>query len=114
MPFDSSPSENSTLTDVQKVLLGAAQLIRERGHCKYVFEDVHGSLCARGAIAAAECKTHWELPWPPAGAALHFARTLTWHEVDGVPDIGDWNNAPERTAAEVVAALEQAAFAKVE
>jgi hypothetical protein len=41
------------LDDASKLLLKAAALIEERGHCKMIREDGSGRMCAMGAIGMA-------------------------------------------------------------
>lgn len=78
----------------RRVLLDAADLIDERGWCQNTFEDDHGRICARRAISMA-CD-HFN-----DGSAISLA----------VYPYGvcDFNDAPGRTQAEVVAKLREVA-----
>ena len=75
----------------------AAKLIRERGHAKGNYESNDGRLCLVGALCY-------------AGIGSDSSRIYEAIEgVSGVPSPATWNDAPERTPAEVIAALEKAA-----
>lgn len=103
------------LDDIGRVMLDAAALIRERGHCKYVVER-DGRVCLLGAIATVMTGSadgfHQHRvtgrvieminPFPNE----FYARMH--HHLGGVDPV-EWNNAPERTGEEVAAALEAAA-----
>ena len=92
--------------DVRGVLLRAADLIEQRGLCKGMQQDELGRLCIAGAVLlASDCyigSAHNE-----AGllAVDRFLRHIGSDDCGPAP----WNNAPERTQAEVVAALRAAA-----
>ena len=80
----------------------AAQLIRARGHAKHSYVGADGGLCLMGALRIAAfgkvCVCTSEFPRGIWGAF-------------GMPrsSLAFWNDAPERTPAEVIAALEAAA-----
>lgn len=99
----------------RKALRDAAEVIRRKGLCKIGYSDRDaGTVCVLGAIRIA---AHGDLgndsalsdrAWP----ALY--RKLFGREPDSRYrryDIGAWNDAPERTAEEVIAALLSAASA---
>lgn len=109
MPLDGSPLKNPQLTDVQKVLLGAAQVIRERGWCQKALVDGGGRLCVMGAILAVDTGDP-EGDW---GDVSNAAMDRLYGYLDKQPPM-IWNNAPERTAEEVIHALEAAAFSEVQ
>jgi hypothetical protein len=107
---DHTPAE---LAEPAKLLLKAADLIEERGHCKWVTCDDLGRLCLRGALRAAESggqDTSW---WTAGDMALRadaiIRRTLGDESVDGDAS-AEWNNADGRTPAEVVAKLRAVAL----
>jgi hypothetical protein len=79
--------------DVATALLHAAALIREKGHCKGSYWSDHG-MCIVGALIAAR-------------ASIDVFAALK--KQTGTERIIDWNDAPERTTEEVIAALEGAA-----
>lgn len=88
----------------RQILLDAATIIEARGHAKGVLEDFRGRVCVLGAMNVAETGDAFGLgscePW----------RLLVNHL--GENSIPHWNNAPERTAGEVVETLRAAAAAK--
>jgi hypothetical protein len=86
----------------------AAQIIRERGHCKQVLEDVSGRVCFLGAgMIAAGYEPHISNHMRPM---VRSATERADHYLGDDPV--DWNNLPERTADEVIGLLEDAAQAK--
>lgn len=106
----------------REILLKAAQVIESNGHFKGDFVDFdeieraywkEGAelvwsdcpVCAYGAINIAACGQPTRLSAAGERAAAAFARHL------GIPrsGIGTWNDAPDRTVAEVVAALRECA-----
>jgi hypothetical protein len=98
-------------------LLQAADLIRERGLAKFVRKAADGSLCVHGAVAFAISGS--ENSYEPVEALQRLGHYLIDEGIDeglvtnwyiGFDNISDWNNAPKRTAAEVIAALEGAAL----
>jgi hypothetical protein len=102
----------------KEILLGAAQVIRERGLCKGVFEDDKGCLCTWGAINVAN-GLHAN-GWTPIGDSIErgakryaeaFDALETLREFLGGKEVGvvDWSDAPERTPEEVITTLEKAA-----
>ena len=82
----------------------AAQIIRERGHAKGELKTNDGRLCLIGALYEVLGEQEERPPvlvtWPPY---LAVRRVLAdrW--------VSLWNDAPERTPEEVIAALETAA-----
>jgi hypothetical protein len=111
-------------TTVPEVLQRAADLIDQRGHAKGDYIDANGCLCARGAIYAAvgiEPTTdvanirHWPT-YNRSRFALAVAagKALESHigtDQSPLDPVVRWNDAPERTAAEVSAAFRSAAEA---
>jgi hypothetical protein len=84
------------------VLLHAALLIEERGWNQGSYQQ-DGRLCLLGAINLAQTGRHDK--WNDMEATLAVRGVLP-------TSCGDWNDAPGRTAAEVIAALRAAADAK--
>jgi hypothetical protein len=95
------------LTQEARILLDAADLIETHGLCKDALHE-GGRYCAMGAIArAAEiplCDAYI-YPITQTRAAVKLLRQIC------SSSIADWNDAPERTAEDVVAALRAAAIA---
>ncbi len=93
--------EIKVVDEVGKVMLKAADYIEEHGHCKHVLCDDKGAVCIRGALIRVGSFTQL------TKAELRLKEFgIPWNERVGVVD---WNNAPERTGEEVIAALRAAA-----
>jgi hypothetical protein len=88
-----------------EVLTKAADLIEQGGHCKGT-PRWGTAYCASEAIYAA-CP---ELVTKPTGRTCRAARRAFYDAIHS-PGITSWNDAPERTADEVVAKLREAAQA---
>lgn len=88
----------------RKLLLDAADALETRGHVKGVLCD-GGRVCVRGALNVA-VHGNYTFPavYPPSynEAEQVIADHLGFHNIY---DVVEWNNAPERTQAEVVGAL---------
>jgi hypothetical protein len=86
-----------------EVLLGAAGLVKRRGLHKGWFHDgtVNGPVCAVGAIRVAEKGS------PGITCSNGLVESLAWVIDDAL--IGDWNDDRDRTADDVVVALDAAA-----
>lgn len=94
------------LTPVAKVLLDAADYIEKYGHHKGAFRhldhpEMMPRVCAIGALIMVE---HHSDARCAAGERLEA--------FIGSRDIPGWNDAPERTAGEVISALRGAALAQ--
>lgn len=86
-------------------LLEAAQILRERGHCKTMLEAPDGSVCARGAICAAVYSDPFM-----NGSAIDDVEALVLHVVgQGRVDVTGWNDWPKTSTEEVIETLEAAA-----
>lgn len=85
----------SNLPKTAQTLLKAADIIRERGWCQNTLEDDDGHVCAVNAIIL-------------AGGLGSGASGLV-RDFVGAGSLVGWNNAPERTAEEVIAAFENTA-----
>lgn len=86
-----------------EVLLKAADTLAERGWCQGGLSDAQGRYCAIGAIRKV---TNWSLG-KDARSAVH--RLMDHIETDQYYGIADWNDAPERTAEDVILAMKRAA-----
>jgi hypothetical protein len=80
----------------QKVLLNAAQYIRDHGWCQHVASDGQGRVCLTGAL-------------------YHNARGLDYMDATYAiyalikTSLKEWNDTPGRAEQEVIAVLEKAA-----
>jgi hypothetical protein len=102
------------LTKIEKtatartVLLNAAELIRTRGWCQDRAVTPDGRLCLIGALVVANSRVSVAAmigsSYPLAHEALNRLRCAV------LQSPGRWNDAPGRTAAEVIALLEQVAL----
>lgn len=101
------------LSPEQRLLLDAADVIRKNGHCKNALRDAAGRVCAIGAIMEAAREAYPGPNWSGFRDRVTDAFRLV-EEVGGIPCIAAWNNAPERTADEVIAAFERVALMSVE
>src|SRR5437899_4614930 len=104
---------------VPVILIGAAQIIRNRGWCRGMLLDEHGAVCLLSAIYVASTGK------PAAcfyGEEDHDALTAAAWEVvedlinarygshgEGRFTIPGWNDLPERTVDDVLQVLEDAA-----
>jgi hypothetical protein len=111
------------MTDITNLALlfrKAAEVIEERGHAKDAFESETGAVCAVGALRIAAGYG----AEPPLGegdifaseplAAVKFLSPRIYSNTtdeDPVERIADWNDAWDRTEAEVIEALRDAAAA---
>jgi hypothetical protein len=92
----------------------AAQILQARGHGKGMYEWPTGEVCAVGALLAAEDRKP-SLGVDPFGDVPETVRILSdrlWVPIDDkdpVERVAEWNDAPSRTQAEVVAELLSAA-----
>lgn len=86
----------------RQVLLDAADLLEREGHCKGQFY-IEGARCAVGAI----CGITKDAFTKPMEDSVSQAIGRLCHAVG--PYIPDWNDAPDRTAAEVIATMREVA-----
>jgi hypothetical protein len=91
--------------EASRILNLAADLIERCGHAKYTLEDDAGQMCIGGAILKAATGKVALCDHTPA---LELACSKMHAQTDGY--FVGWNNAAERTQAEVVAALREAAL----
>lgn len=97
----------------------AAEVIEQRGHAKDMFESETGAVCAVGALRIAA--GYYAEPPVEGGifaseplAAVKFLSSRIYSNTtdeDPVERIADWNDAWDRTEAEVIEALHDAAAA---
>lgn len=92
-------------------LLEAADYMEEHGFCKHYLFDEDGGVCALGAIVKASGRNFgFELSSKDLLSVVHLTNFIEkTTEFRGQLAIPLWNNAPERTQAEVVATLRAAA-----
>lgn len=101
-----TPAPVRELDDVSRRLLRAAEIIRERGWCQGALER-NGAHCVLGAINFASSGNYMDRD----GIGQDAFSRLGAHLKVSCQGVVSWNNAPRRTASEVIAALEAAAFA---
>lgn len=115
MLYDPKWEEKITVPaeDWRGVLLKAADIIRRRGLAKFAQMDERGAVCIHGAI---EIALNGRIKSPEEHCEA--GRRLCEYLADrGVADLrgqdgaATWNNELERTAEEVIAALEGCAMA---
>lgn len=101
--------------NTSEILDKAADLIEQRGHHKGWYCGDDGSLCATGALLAAagmEPEPRESAnPWSTYDDERWDAADAAWKVLDKVVNdhSPNWNDRAERTAAEVVAKLREAA-----
>lgn len=96
---------NRNITKVGLVLLAAADYIEKHGHLKGRNGGFNGApACAVGAMSATSMTVGTFNK-----VASHFSKYLVHCTGKKFETIGDWNDAPERTADEVIHALRAAA-----
>lgn len=100
--------------DLALLFRRAAKVLQARGHSKGLYAQPTGEVCAVGALlAAAGQDPENQMLLEPSAAMWFLSSRVFSNTVDSDPieRIADWNDAPERTAAEVVAELLAAARA---
>jgi hypothetical protein len=115
MYYDPSCRESKTTEQWRTILRQAARYISDRGHCKHAFQQ-GASVCAIGAMRlAAGVSLSYSLntkdapeSYLQAIAALNRYLLKTRTKYITIPE---WNDAPKRTAADVICALLTAAEA---
>jgi phage tail tape-measure protein len=95
-----------------KALYDAADIIEQRGLAKGIRQDSEGRVCLRGAISIAVngrafCVTEMDV-WI-GGAVQRYLRQRLGYAPTSNWGCASWNNTPERTKDEVVAALRETA-----
>ncbi|WP_149030285.1 hypothetical protein [Kitasatospora sp. MBT66] len=106
-----------TLRLLPNVFEKAAEIIEKDGLAKGVYKDADGCHCALGALNAALDNGFVGINDDHGGAAIASEGLAEWityadHLNTQVPDeygdVPEWNDEPERTAAEVAAFLRKA------
>lgn len=85
-------------------LLRAAELLERDGWCRGNSIDRQGRRCAMGAINSASHEPGSGTAWDRFDQAADRLQTYL-----GRTHVPDWNDHPERTAEQVIAALREAA-----
>lgn len=80
--------------NTSKILFRAAQIIERDGWCQDVLVDELGRVCAVGAIDKAQTGD-------PEAMGGNYEPIQKLENLIGA-DVVNWNNAPERTAEEVI------------
>jgi hypothetical protein len=93
-------------TQVAQDLRAAAEVLRRDGWTRDTFTDDDGCHCVAGAVGVVTGETYIDR-WREAIVTLAVSRGLAPWPLS----VYRWNDAPERTADEVIAALEAAADA---
>jgi hypothetical protein len=94
----------ATTADVSAVLVAAAARLEEHGWCQRQSRTGSGALCPIAAIAVAAAGDK-----QLEDRAQHALEIwVIWHS--DAPSVARWNDAPERTKDEVLAALNAAAL----
>lgn len=96
-----------------EALRGAAGIIAERGHAKGMLEDTDGRVCAIGALhiacfGRARPSLGNDSDWDLYNDIYSHLESYVHNEL-GVDGVVLYNDKPERTQAEVVAAFRAAA-----
>jgi hypothetical protein len=97
--------DRTCLEPWRKALLDAADLIETGGHTKYQYRS-GGSYCAIGALAHVNRVDCWGLQFNIS--KVKGALELEHHVKSSF--IAEWNDAPERTPAEVMGAMRECAL----
>lgn len=113
MPFDLSPPD--TFTETQRILLKAAEIIEERGWCQGNPRD--GRICVMKAIELATgiepdgftAVNYGPVTDHPASQQLLAYLGLPPKQL-GLSTLWQWNDNENRTKAEVIQALRDAAL----
>ena len=105
--------------ELHEILDKAADLMTERGFCKRIEEDHHGRVCLVGAINLVTIGTAITMPNEDGEKAISFCGNLLYGRFSSPIGLMDrspvyWNNMSERTEAEVVDFLREAAIAAKE
>ena len=105
--------EAKPLEEWQRLLLQAAALIEQYGHCKGHIEDESGAICLNGALFASKRAVRRPLfsgdSLDRAKAALYRHLGLVKESTGRWRETMRWNDAKMRTGEEVIAALRGAA-----
>lgn len=99
------------LDDISKHLLAAADKLEQEGHVKGARQTING-YCALGAIGACMSVNHTWSHLKGVGAVERLAQHLPGEPsvLNTQSKIAYWNNAEERTAAEVIDKFREVAY----
>jgi hypothetical protein len=97
--------QSEPLAQTDQVLLRAAGIVRERGLCQGPWRS-GGPLCVAGAVGQAG----EELGLSRSDMKAHLLRFAGALGGSAFSDVHSWNDAPGRTATQVVEALQRAAY----
>jgi hypothetical protein len=97
--------DRTTLEPWRKLLLDGADYVEKHGHCKYALVNERGQVCLLGALR--KTMPSWE-----AEALAHAALIKCVGAFSGF--LAGWNDAPERTADEVIDAMRACAMQGVD
>ena len=115
MLYDPKWEKPSTVTpeSPREVLLSAARLIEIHGLAKETQRDAEGRLCLMGAISVARMGATCKYDSVTCRATLAVHKYLlsvgVSEDITAPSGSAQWNNQPQRTQTEVVAALRGAA-----
>jgi hypothetical protein len=107
--------ENKPVEQWRCDLLKAAKVLRSLGHCKHILHRPGDGYCVMGALNMAQHNNHnYDGHGVDSDASEKLFRHLDLVPVESsqfprAAALVAWNNAPERTKEEVIAALEGAA-----
>ena len=93
---------------ISEILRKAADVLRERGHCKGTYEDDAGHVCAIGAIRVAKFGNSITTGGVEYYGALEFFEEYLSEEF-GAISVPEFNDASVRTPETVIAVLNSAA-----
>lgn len=104
MLYNKDWNRDKTLNPAKDILLRAADLLEKHGHIKDRLGNPSIGMCANGAI--------WYAVKEETESYLAGVNALSTHlGLHNFMLIPEWNNAPERTAEEVITAMKEAANA---
>lgn len=96
--------ELQTLEPWRELMLKAADLIEKHGHAKGSYTDARGGYCFMGALHVAETGDTMGTNGLSSEACHRVMKHI------GSRGFIDWNDAPERTGAEVVGIMRRVAL----
>jgi hypothetical protein len=96
---------------VEQVAARAASVVADRGHTKGQMEEYTngGPVCALGALCAALTGEASSPPKDDEGWELFMDTRARLQKITRTERLAEWNDAPERTAADVVGLFEMVA-----
>ena len=100
--------DRTTLEPWRTLLLDSADRIERRGHTKHELCSSQGALCFRGALWNAKNYYTYEHPGPISDKAEDRMGKFLGFTFGSA--VVSWNNAPERTAEEVITAMRACAL----